>query len=76
MPVERERRVLRTPSSAEPTYAGSAPTDEQLAKTGRATEAFNDARAELDAVKALRPDWTPRRERIACHIGVAIATPM
>jgi hypothetical protein len=40
-------------------YAGSTPSDEQLAETSLATEAFRDARAELDALKALRPDWSP-----------------
>ncbi len=39
--------------------AGSTPSDEQLSESARLTEALLDARAELAALQALRPDWSP-----------------
>jgi hypothetical protein len=57
--VNREHEVLEQQRAVIRRYAGSAPTDADLSELSRLTEAVHDARAELDALKALRPDWSP-----------------
>jgi hypothetical protein len=39
--------------------AGAAPSEDELSESSRLTDAVRDARAELEALKALRPDWSP-----------------
>ncbi|HEX3794452.1 MAG TPA: hypothetical protein VHV57_08130 [Acidimicrobiales bacterium] len=55
---EQEARELSRASIRR--YGGSTPSDEQLRETSRLTEAILDARAELAALRVLRPDWSPQ----------------